>query len=260
MVRVHQAGEEWIFVSLTDISVRTWLGKFLRWPMKLIPPKAIVPILRGKLKGLKWIAGAGISSYWLGTYEDHHTTQFAKIIKEGEIVFDIGAHVGFYTLLASLLVGPRGRVYSFEPCSENLFYLKEHLRLNGIANVVVLETAVADRCDYAAFQKGENRSEGRLCQRGNLRVKIISLDELIAHYELPVPNYLKIDVEGAEYLVLKGAEATIGEHHPTIFLSLHGSDLREQCGNFLRRFNYHLEPTDRRHLNDSGEILAYYEH
>ena len=259
MVRLHQAGEGWIFVSLTDISEHTWLGKILRLPLRLIPPRMIVRVLRGRLRGMKWIAASGLHSYWLGTYESHHTTLFEKTIKEGKIVFDIGAHVGFYTLLASLLVGPRGLVYAFEPLPGNLIYLKEHLRLNGIGNVVVVEAAVADSCGSAAFQEGGNRFMGRLCQRGDLRVKIISLDELVAQRELPVPDYLKIDVEGAEFLVLKGAEATIGEHHPTIFLSLHGSDRREQCGNFLGGFNYHLEPTDGRQLNEAAEILAYYE-
>ena len=162
-------------------------------------------------------------------------------------------------MLAAVLVGSRGRVYSFEPLPENLIYLKEHLRLNGIGNVMVVEAAVADRCGFATFQEGDNRFGGRLCQHGDLRVKIISLDELIAQCELPVPDYLKIDVEGAEFLVLKGAEAIIGEQHPTIFLSLHGNEVREQCGNFLRGLNYHSEPTDGRQLNEAGEILAYYE-
>ena len=246
-------------MSLTDISVNTWWGKFLRLPLRLIPPKMIVRVLRGRLRGMKWIAASGVHGYWLGTYENHHTTLFEKTIKEGKIVFDIGAHVGFYTLLASLLVGPRGRVYSFEPLPENLIYLKEHLRLNGIGNVVLVEAAVSDSCGSAAFQEGGDRFAGRLCQHGDLRVKIISLDELIGQGELPAPDYLKIDVEGAEFLVLRGAAATIGKHHPTIFLSLHGSDRREQCGNFLRGFNYHLEPMDSSQLNEAGEILAYYE-
>ena len=94
-------------MNITGISATTWLGKLLRLPLNLIPKKAIVPILKGRLKGKKWIVGSGIHRFWLGTYEwHHHTSVFEKRIKEGGIVFDIGAHVGFYTLLASVLVGP----------------------------------------------------------------------------------------------------------------------------------------------------------
>ena len=85
------------------------------------------------------------------------------------------------------------------------------MRLNCIGNVTVVKAAVSDRCGYATFQTGGSRFEGRLCRDGALRVKIISLDELIGQGELPVPDYLKIDVEGAEFLVLKGAEVAISK-------------------------------------------------
>lgn len=246
-------------MNISAISAKTWLGKLLRQPLRLIPPTATVPILQGRLRGMRWIVGAGTHGCWLGSYEYRQRVLFEAMIKEGTVVFDIGAQAGFYTLLAAILVGPRGRVYAFEPVPRNLFYLKEHLRLNNLSNVTVIEAAVADGCGSAALEAGPNPSEGRLASRGQLRVRTVSLDELIARQELPEPDYLKIDVEGAELLVLKGAEATIAKHHPTILLSTHGDDIHKQCGIFLDGLHYHLKPINSSRLDIASEILAYYE-
>ena len=78
------------------------------------------------------------------------------------MVFDIGAHVGFYTLLSSILVGPNGHVYAFEPLPRNLKYLKEHLRINKITNVHVFELAVSNLSGEGQFFEGPNSSMGRL--------------------------------------------------------------------------------------------------
>lgn len=105
---------------------------------KIIPKQAIVPILQGKLRGKRWIVCSYGPSCWLGIYEYEKRVLFEKLVKRGDIVFDIGAHVGFYTLLASELVGKNGKVLAFEPLPRNLSYLKRHLKLNNCQNVEIL--------------------------------------------------------------------------------------------------------------------------
>ena len=83
-----------------------------------------VRILQGKLRGKKWIVGSGNHAYWLGSHEYKKRILFEKVIRQGSIVFDIGAHVGFYTLLASVLVGTKGKVFAFDRCLEICFILK----------------------------------------------------------------------------------------------------------------------------------------
>ena len=69
--------------------------------------------MQGKIRGKKWVVGSGNHGYWLGWYEYDKRILFEKTVTKQSIVFDIGAHVGFYTLLASELVGPGGKVYAF---------------------------------------------------------------------------------------------------------------------------------------------------
>ena len=112
-------------INISKINNATVAGKLIRLPLKLIPAKSIVPILQGELKGYKWIKGSSINGCWLGSYEFEKQVLFGNVIKRGMVVYDIGANVGFYTLLASKLAGDTGRVYSFEPFPGNIEYLKK---------------------------------------------------------------------------------------------------------------------------------------
>ncbi len=86
-----------------------------------------LPILSGQLRGKKWIVGSGgkIIRFLTTTYERRLTHMSQIYIKEGDVVFDIGAHVGYFTLLFSVLVGNNGKVYSFEPNKRNFEILKK---------------------------------------------------------------------------------------------------------------------------------------
>src|SRR5581483_1847479 len=118
--------------------------KAVRKILRRIPPETVLPVLTGPLRGTRWIVGASRNAYWLGTYERSKCKVFAAAIAEGDVVYDVGAHVGYYTLLASKLVGARGHVYAFEPLPANLEFLERHLKLNQITNVTVVPAAVSD--------------------------------------------------------------------------------------------------------------------
>ncbi len=244
-------------MNLSGISYKSWYGKLLRFPLRFIPRNTKMPILQGKLRGKKWIVGSGNHGYWLGSYEYEKRVIFENLVKEGNIVFDIGANVGFYTLLASVLVGLEGKVFAFEPVPKNLFYLKEHLRINHITNVTVIEAAVSDSRGTALFDKGPSSSMGHISPNGVLKVKTVSLDELISQEKIPAPHYMKIDVEGAEMLVLSGAKSILANVHPTLFLATHGRTVHQQCCEFLKSLDYHLRPIVGHNVEETSEILAY---
>lgn len=107
-------------MNISAVPHDSLVGRLLRWPLRFIPPELVVPILQGKLKGRKWVVGSSKHGCWLGSYEYHKRRLFEQLIRPGDTVFDIGAHVGFYTLLASILTGPAGRVFAFEPLPRNL--------------------------------------------------------------------------------------------------------------------------------------------
>ena len=229
-------------------------NRFLR---SAILPKLRLPILAGRLRLKKWVLHSGTPSYWLGSYEYPKKLLFERTVKKGSVVFDIGAHVGFYTLLAADLVGPQGRVYAFEPFPRNLRYLREHLRINGITNATVINAAVSNSCGVTQFQKGITSTKGHIAPNGGLRVMTVSLDKLISIGRVPIPHYMKIDVEGSELLVLAGAEATLGRTHPTLFLSTHAQDIHQQCLHFLDSLGYKLRPVIGTSLQRTDEVLAY---
>jgi FkbM family methyltransferase len=225
------------------LSPRTLLTKILRLPLFLIPPEAEVRILRGPLRGKKWIKGAGPNGYWVGTYEVARLRALADALSLGAVVYDVGANVGIYSLLASLRVGPFGKVYVFEPLERNLLYLRRHLTLNKVQNCVILETAVCNKEGTLPFSAAAwHPSMAHLSPDGEISVPSTTLDSCIYGGKgLRPPNVIKIDVEGAEFEVLEGASRALAEFHPTIFLEIHGTQLHADCRASLLANGYRIE-------------------
>jgi FkbM family methyltransferase len=243
-------------MNWTGISKTSLIGKILRLPLRLVPRRAVVPILQGPLRGMKWIVGSGNHGYWLGSYELEKRALFVKMVPPGGVVFDLGANVGYYTLLCSVLAGPGGRVYAFEPLPRNLDFLRRHLALNRIENATVIEAAVADRGGTVRFEEDASTSKGRIGAEGTLEVRSVALDDLVARERLPRPDLFKIDIEGAEFLALQGARKILAEAHPVIFLSTHSGKVHKECLVFLESLGYRVVPIDRRELARSRDVLA----
>ena len=239
------------------MSGRSLFGRFVRLPLRLIPENAVIPILQGRLRGKRWIAGSSDHGCWLGSYEFETRRVFEEMISSGSIVYDIGAHVGYYTLLASELVGADGHVYSFEPHPKNIAYLQQHLELNSIENVTFFEGALADRSGDANFKYGPSRSMGKISDEGEYRVKLFSIDELIAGDKIEPPQFIKIDVEGAELAVLHGASKCLETYHPTLFLETHGDRIHQESLRELVHMGFEVKPLTNETLNRAGTILAY---
>ena len=200
----------------------------------------MVRILSGDLRGAKWITGSATHGCWLGTYERETQQAFRTLVREGDVVLDIGANVGFFTLLAARRTGPGGSVYAFEPLPRNLAYLRRHLELNSVTNVEVLPVALSSSAGTARFGSAANPAMGGLAVEGELEVRTETLDELVASKRVRPPGFLKIDVEGAEYDVLMGAAATLTRHRPVLLLSTHGYREQERCCAFLHNLRYEL--------------------
>jgi FkbM family methyltransferase len=198
---------------------------------------AVLPILRGPLKGKRWLV-ATRSNFFFGTYEPAQTRLFERYVKPGAVVYDIGAHYGYYSLLSSTLAGEPGVVIAFEPSPDNLSRLRRHIELNRCTNVRVIELAVSDSEGIAHFETRAGSGVGHLADDGPLEVRTTRLDTLAE--ELPQPDVIKIDVEGAELGVLRGAAATLASARPVIFLSVHSEELKSQCTEFLAKLDYTL--------------------
>jgi FkbM family methyltransferase len=245
-------------MNFSAISRETFLGRMLRLPLRLIPDHAQMRILQGPLRGKKWIAGSGNHGCWLGSYEYAKQKAFAAAVCAGDIVYDLGANVGFYSLLASVLAGPQGRVYSFEPVPENLDFLRKHLAMNQVTNCVIFALAVSDSRGTANFAFGLDSCSGGLrAGSGNsMAVQTVALDDMVAAGEILAPSVIKCDIEGGEFAALKGAARTLVAAAPKIFLATHGQEAHQRCCKFLSDLGYTLTSLDEHPLDFSSEILA----
>ena len=216
--------------------VRYWVKQKLNW--------LTVPICGGPLKGYRF--GLFTSSRFLrGTYGDIERPVMESIINTGDVVLDVGAHIGYLTLLASHMVsrdGNRdGRVFAFEPLPLNIAYLKRHISANSIKNVKVYAAAVGLEKGWQSFDLAGGSGRGSLSARvgGNrLRVQVLRLDSLFEKGEISNPNFMKMDIEGAEGEALKGARNMLVTCRPAILLSVHGQAVREECEAFLKDLGY----------------------
>jgi FkbM family methyltransferase len=138
--------------------------------------------------------------------------------------------VGFYTLLASVLAGEAGHVYSFEPLAANAAILRRHLEMNRIRNCTVFQEAVAASDGTARFDPSSSGDLAHLSETGTETVKTVALDSLFAVGQLRAPRVVKIDVEGAELEALRGAVRLMEAHRPVILLATHGAEVHAGCG------------------------------
>lgn len=245
-------------MNFSRIPSTSLLGKVLRVPLRLIPRGAEVRIVQGPLRGMRWIVGSGNHGYWLGTYELDKQKLFYSSLKEGDVAYDLGANVGYYSLLASRAVGTTGRVVCFEPSLRNIGYIRRHLQVNSISNCDVIEAAVSSSDGIAFFDQGPDSFQGHLAKEceSTASVKTVRLDSLVSSGQLQPPTVVKFDIEGEEYEALLGARSTLERFSPIIFLATHGPDVHKRCCDFLSNLGYELSALDGMVVTQSSELLA----
>jgi FkbM family methyltransferase len=222
-------------MNLSSIPFTSPVGKLLRLPLRVLPKRTVVPVLQGPLRGSRWIVGSSTHGCWLGTYEHENQHLFASLVPAKGTVYDIGANVGFYTLLAA---SRAKRVIAVEPLAENVAYLERHLGLNGVCNVEVWPAAVADKEGEEPFAAAGDRSQGKLGGEGPM-VRTVTLDRLCEI--CGTPALIKVDVEGAEYRVLLGAQKCLAAHRPIILMSTHSISLHRACVTLLTNSGYDVQ-------------------
>jgi FkbM family methyltransferase len=222
-------------MDFSAIPASSALGKCLRALLKLIPKDAALPVLQGPLRGRLWIAGSSNHGCWLGSYEYRVQRSIYRAIPTGGMVWDIGANVGFYSLLAARKAS---QVISVEPLAANAALLRKHLALNRVDNVEVLEMAVWREAAKLRFLPCGSLS--RIAEAGQLAVCTITLDEMLARFGPPA--FIKMDVEGAEYEALSGGRRCLREARPIVFLAAdHDEAIRNSCYELLNSLNYEAD-------------------
>ena len=241
--------------NLSGISNSALLGRALRLPLRLVPKEAEVPILQGPLRGKRWIAGSSNHGCWLGSYEAAKQRKMIELVRPGMVCWDVGANVGFYTLLLAELVGAGGRVFAFEPVPRNVELLRRHVEMNRYLHVRIFPCALGDFDGETGFGPGPNTSMGHMAAGGPLKVSCSRADTLLAAGEVEAPDVIKIDVEGAEADVLRGARAAM-QNRPMLFLATHGEIAHRACLDLLATSGYEVRALDGGPPEGTDEVAA----
>jgi FkbM family methyltransferase len=168
-------------------------------------------------------------SFVYGTWEPEVLKAVTTTLKPGMTVFDIGAHIGYYSLLFAKCVGPAGRVISFEPLPGNFALLQKNVALNSTENIKLHNCAVYSRSEKIIINVADdqpNPGSGSLYNQKGARqyhVDATTIDDFCKNSAIQ-PDIVKMDVEGAEHDVLIGAEKTIARYRPQLLIELHHFD------------------------------------
>jgi FkbM family methyltransferase len=185
-----------------------------------------------------------------GVFEPRTTALFAKLLRPGDCVVDVGAHVGYHTLRARTLVGDKGRVLAIDPQPYNCHKILANAELNGFSNIAVLAAAVGASDTFVTLKQQFRSDRSRLTLRGpgvndgalDFIVPMVTLNWVLANWNISRLALLKIDVEGYELDVLLGADKVLGAIDNIIIEILPGEDpaRARQVAEHLRKAGFRL--------------------
>jgi FkbM family methyltransferase len=215
----------------------------------MLPTDATWPILAGPLAGLRMRANFSMRPHFLlGVYERHVTRAIQANLARTQIGYDIGANVGYLSLVMSRAVGPAGHVHAFEPSPHPFRSLESNSRVNPKCTFAAHQFAVADRVGHQSFSDFDYDLVGRLGDHSAvysdarvINVQVETVDHLIAQGRIPPPDLAKIDVEGAELAVLAGMDRTLREKRPILIIELHGPEIEREVRTRLHDLRYDIE-------------------
>lgn len=195
-------------------------------------------------------------AYANGEAEPAVQSALAAHLYPGSVFYDLGANIGFYTVLAARAVGPRGKVFSFEPDFENARRLERNVVRNSFSNVSIIEAGVWSSSGPRNFSSANSGSPDRgigsflhdsgSAQSDLLPVPCVSIDDFTK--SAPPPAGIKCDVEGAEIEVLRGAQATLARHHPWVLCETQNAENSHTARSMLTELGYAIEQISDVHL------------
>jgi len=197
-------------------------------------------VLLGPARGCAFADAA--LPYRLGIYEIHVQRALTHVLKSGSCFYDVGANVGFFSLLGAKLAGDAGVVIAFEPSGQNGLALRSLCAANGIGNVQLIPEAVSAVDGEACFAQGPSNAQCHLAadqEAGSVKVRTVTLDTFAKTH--PAPQVVLLDIEGAEYEALRGAHELLSRQDPPAWIiEVHNVDTDKQITELLTNSGYKL--------------------
>jgi FkbM family methyltransferase len=253
------------------LDLAAWAARHLPMPIKRlvyrIPPLASlirrglnraapvgltqVQVAAGGLAGWRlWLDLQAEKDYWLGTYEPELQATLSELVQPGMVAYDVGANIGYISLLLARQVGQQGKVYAFEALPANLERLRLNLALNELSkNVIVIPAAVVECERPVRFLVGPSGGMGKadgsagredVAYSGAIDIDGLSLDTFVFEMGNPPPQVVKMDIEGGEVLALPGMLGVLEQIRPLLLLELHGLQAAQVVWETLTRLGYRL--------------------
>jgi FkbM family methyltransferase len=236
----------------------------------LLRKRRIVMLDTGAGAGLRFSPGPSVAPFGGGSLERPVQDALAGLLRPGSVFFDVGANVGFLTLIGAKLVGARGVVYAFEPVPANIAALRRNVRLNGFANVNLIEKAVSRAPGREKLILAVDSGGAALAvadrppdEAGAMDVEVTSIDALIQDGRVRPPAVVKVDVEGAETQVLQGMAVTLDQYRPAVLYELDGPDearvetKADQCCAFLVSHGYQISRLEDSYPGNRWRVRHY---
>ena len=195
-------------------------------------------IRHGPAAGLRFRGGDTIG-YVLGVSEPALQQALNDHLRSGDVLYDVGAHAGFVSVLGCRLVGPAGHVHCFEPVPANVVMLRSNLDANGFRNATIHAVALSDRDGEVRMDLGDRGITAHLSPDGDFTAPAARCDSLA----LDPPSVVKIDVEGAESRVLEGMRQTLEAQHPVVVVEVHAAQ-DKAVRRILDELEYHVTALD----------------
>lgn len=198
--------------------------------------------------------GMGFTFFFRRPFEENEWRFIRGFLKSGMVFFDIGANQGFYALLAAKMVGDSGRVFAFEPVPSQMEKLKRNIKINRLKNVATEQLAVGSESGFSdmrvcldgdeAMSSLREPYKDASLKRKAIRVPLFSVDDYVQKINIKSIDFIKIDVEGGELDVLKGAVGAIEKIRPIFMCEIQdirtrqwGYEASEAC-DFLEKYGY----------------------
>ena len=204
----------------------------------------------GPMSGQSFTCWTSEKYFMLGSHmESEVQNLFSKMLYPGDTIYDVGGHAGYMSLLFSAIVGPSGRVFTFEPSPVNFVRVRGNIEANARCNVTVLNVAASDHEGVAAFNECGSMSSivetAEAPSIGTSQIRTMRLDDFVYRDGNPSPAFVKLDVEGHAGPALEGMLRTLESSRPKIICELHNSEEEEHVTRILSAHRYSSYPIDR---------------
>lgn len=185
--------------------------------------------------------------YFVDNYEEDNFKFLFSSVKKGDVVLDFGGHIGVFAIIASQATGTTGKVYSFEPSPSTHQLLQKSVAINNAGNVIsTYQKAVGGATGTTTFFVSDGKADnsnslinyiGDRPLHG-IDIEVTTIDAFVKEHPLTKVNFIKIDVEGAEYDALKGGVETFKNFKPNCILGIHPDPIKAKGDNLAEIFDF----------------------